>query len=95
MLFHATHTHSYQTCHAHDEKRKAKVLEAVQSAGEIGINIIGIFVDPPGHVAYFVLEAESMEQIVQFFEPLLELGNTDISPVMSMQAALDTLKSTD
>jgi hypothetical protein len=95
MLFHATHTHSYQTCHAHDEDRKAKVMEAIQSATDIGINIIGIFVDPPGHVAYFVLEAESMEQIVQFFEPLLELGNTDISPVMSMQAALDTLKSTD
>jgi len=36
-----------------------------------------------------------MEQIVQFFDPLLELGNTDISPVMSMQAALDALKSTD
>ena len=48
MLFHATHTHSYQTCHAHDEDRKAKVMEAVQSAGDIGINIIGIFVDPPG-----------------------------------------------
>jgi len=95
MLFHATHTHSYQTCHAHDEDRKAKVMEAVQSAGDIGINIIGIFVDPPGHVAYFVLEAESMEQIVQFFDPLLELGDTDISPVMSMQAALDALKSTD
>ena len=29
MLFHATHTHSYQTCHAHDEDRKAKVMEAI------------------------------------------------------------------
>jgi len=95
MLFHATHVHSYQTCHAHDEKRKAKVMEAVQSAGEIGINIIGIFVDPPGHVGYFVLEAESMEQIVQFFDPMLELGDTDIHPVMSMQAALDALKNND
>ena len=28
MLFHATHRHSYQTCHAHDEERKAKVVEA-------------------------------------------------------------------
>ena len=74
---------------------RLNVMEAIQSATDIGINIIGIFVDPPGHVAYFVLEAESMEQIVQFFEPLLELGNTDISPVMSMQAALDALKSTD
>ena len=30
MLFHATHRHSYQTCHAHDEERKAKVVEAVR-----------------------------------------------------------------
>ena len=95
MLFHATHTHSYQTCHAHDEDRKAKVVEAVQASEEIGIKIHGIYVDPPGHSAYFVLEADTMEQVVQFFDPLLELCNTDIHPVMSMQAALDALKSTD
>jgi len=32
-----------------------------------------------------------MEQIVQFYDPILELGDTDIHPVMSMQAALDSL----
>ena len=95
MLFHATHTHSYQTCHAHDENRKAKVVEAVQASEEIVIKIHGIYVDPPGHSAYFVLEADTMEQVVQFFDPMFELGDTDIHPVMSMQAALDALKSTD
>ena len=95
MLFHATHTHSYQTCHAHDENRKAKVVEAVQASEENGIKIHGIYVDPPGHSAYFVLEADTMEQVVQFFDPMFELGDTDIHPVMSMQAALDALKSTD
>ena len=95
MLFHATQTHSYQTCHAHDEDRKAKVVEAVQVSEEIGIKIHGIYVDPPGHSAYFVLEADTMEQVVQFFDPMLELGDTDIHPVMSMQAALDALKSSD
>ena len=95
MLFHATHTHSYQTCHAHDENRKAKVVEAVQASEEIGIKIHGIYVDPPGHSAYFVLEADTMEQVVQFFDPMLELGDTDIHPVMSMQAALDALKNND
>ena len=94
MLFHATHTHSYQTCHAHDEDRKAIVVEAVQASEEIGIKIHGIYVDPPGHNAYFVLEADTMEQVVQFFDPMLELGDTDIHPVMSMQAAIDALKST-
>ena len=92
MLFHATHTHSYQTCHAHDEARKAKIMEAVKSADESGLKIHSIHVDPPGHVGYFLLEADTMEQIVQFFDPMLELGDTDIRPVMSIQAALDALK---
>ena len=92
MLFHATHTHSYQTCHAHDEARKAKIMEAVKSADESGLKIHSIHVDPPGHVGFFLLEADTMEQIVQFFDPMLELGDTDIRPVMSMEAALDALK---
>jgi len=95
MLFHATHTHSYQTCHAHDEDKKSKIVEAIQASEEIGIKIHGIYVDPPGHSGYFVLEADTMEQVVQFFDPMLELGDTDIHPVMSMQAALAALKSTD
>ena len=92
MLFHATHTHSYQTCHAHDEARKAKIMEAVKSGDSSGLKIHSIHVDPPGHVGYFLLEADTMEQIVQFFDPMLELGDTDIRPVMSMEAALDALK---
>ena len=92
MLFHATHTHSYQTCHAHDEARKEKIMEAVKSTEESGLKIHSIHVDPPGHVGFFLLEADTMEQIVQFFDPMLELGDTDIRPVMSMQAALDALK---
>jgi len=28
MLFHATLRHNYQTCNAHDEERKAKVMQA-------------------------------------------------------------------
>ena len=92
MLFHATHKHSYQTCHAHDETRKSKIMEAIKSADGSGIKIHSIHVDPPGHVGYFLLEADTMEQIVQFFDPMLELGDTDIHPVMSMQDALDALK---
>ena len=92
MLFHATHTHSYQTCHAHDEARKTKIMEAVKSTEESGLKIHSIHVDPPGHVGFFLLEADTMEQIVQFFDPMLELGDTDIRPVMSMEAALDALK---
>ena len=37
MLFHATHAHSYQTCHAQDENKKAKIMTAIQATREIGI----------------------------------------------------------
>ena len=40
MLFHATH--------AHDENKKAKMLTAIQAAGEIGINVHGIVCGPNG-----------------------------------------------
>ena len=46
MLFHATH--------AHDENKKAKMLTAIQAAGEIDINVHGIYVDPTGHVFYLI-----------------------------------------
>jgi hypothetical protein len=51
-----------------------------------------MYVDAPGHVGYFILEADTMEQIVQFFDPLLELGDTDIKPVISMDSALAIMK---
>jgi len=38
MLFHATITHSYQTCHSHDEEKKAKMMQAIQNAGGSGCN---------------------------------------------------------
>ena len=31
MLFYATHTHSYQTCHVHDDQKKEKMLEALEA----------------------------------------------------------------
>ena len=92
MLFHITHSHNYQTCHGHDEARKAKITEALENVNEIGIKVHGIYVDPPGHQAFFILEADTMEQIVKFFDPMLELGKHDIQPVMDLQAALQTLK---
>ena len=92
MLFHATHKHSYQTCHAHDEVKKAKVMEALKGAADIGIKVQGVYVDPPGHAFYFVFEADTMEQIIEFFDPMYELGDATIRPVTSMEAALAAIK---
>ncbi len=51
-----------------------------------------MYVDPPGHKFYILMEADTMEQIVGFFDPMLELGDADIHPVMDFQAALAALR---
>ena len=61
MLFHATQTHDYSTCHAHDEERKALMIKSMQSADSIGIKIVGAYADSPGHTLYFIFEANSTE----------------------------------
>ena len=46
MLFHATH--------AHDKNKKAKMMTAIQAAEEIGINVHGIYVNPPEHIFFLI-----------------------------------------
>ena len=36
------------------ENKKAKMMTAIQAAGEIGINVHGIYVNPPGHIFYLI-----------------------------------------
>lgn len=38
-------------------------------------------------------KANSTEQIIQFFDPMIELSNVDIHPVLSLQEALEQLKN--
>lgn len=68
------------------------MAKAVKSVEESGIKLIGMYVDPPGHKFYILMEAETMEQIVGFFDPMLEFGDADIHPVMDFQAALAALR---
>ncbi len=54
-----------------------------------------VTVDGPGHAFFMLLEADSYEAIMNFFEPLLEIGDADIRPVMDFAAVLDLSKNWD
>jgi len=95
MLFHVTHTHSYQTCPAHNPEIKSQIANALQTASEKGVELKMVTVDGPGHVFFMLLEADSYEAIMNFFEPLLEIGDADIRPVMDFAAVLDLSKDWD
>ena len=95
MLFHVTHVHSYQTCPSHDPDVKASVAEAIKTAADKGVKLLMATVDAPGHNLYMLLEADSYEAIMNFFEPLLEIGDADIRPVTDVMAAMNIAQDWD
>ena len=95
MLFHVTHVHSYQTCPAHNPDVKASVAEAIKTAADKGVKLLMTTVDAPGHNLYMLLETNSYEAIMNFFEPLLEIGDADIRPVMDVMAAMNIAQDWD
>lgn len=92
MLFHATHRHTHETCSAHKPENMALFVKAIASADELGVKIIGAYTDAPGHAVYTIIEADTALQIAQFFDPILELGNTEIRPVADAMELMQHLQ---
>ena len=92
MIFHATHKHNYQTCPAHNADVKAQFMGALQSAEEKGVKVHGMYVDVPGHTVFMILETDAVEKLVAFFDPIVDLGDTDIRPVTAPINAVSILQ---
>lgn len=92
MLFHATHRHTHETCSAHNPENQKKFEETFGGAEKTGVKVHGYYVDAPGHAVYMILEADTALQISKFFDPILELGDTEIRPVADAMELLKQLR---
>jgi len=93
MLFHVTHTHTYQTCMGHDNERKTKFLETVSAGDLLNVKVHGVYADPPGHQIFMVLETDTMEQLVKFLNPIIDFGNYNIRPILNFETAVKSLSN--
>lgn len=92
MLFHATQRHTHQSCSAHNPENQALFGKAMASAEKLGVKVLGVYVDAPGHAIFMIIEADTAMQIFQFFDPILEMGDTDIRPVADGMALLQHMQ---
>jgi hypothetical protein len=82
MLFHVTHVHKEELCPAHDpEKARATFGKILSSAEQIGVTLVGAWVDAPAHTVYLVVETDSVEKLSDLFYPALSVAHADIRPV--------------
>ena len=89
MLFHITHVHTPESCPYHNpEKARATFGKVLPSAKELGVNLIGAWVDAPAHTMYFVVETDSAEKIEELLAPAIEIGQAETRVVVDAVALL-------
>ncbi len=90
MLFHITHTHTAETCPAHDPEKVRETFGAMfAGADEAGVKIHSATLDAPAHAFFLVVEADSPESLQDFLYPALPIGHADTRPVTD---ALETIR---
>ena len=89
MLFHVHHHHDENTCPAHNAEAVAASFGTVLPAlAENGVNVVGAWVDPPGHDFFFVLETDDYDALVEGLRPIIPSGTATIQPVGDMGATV-------
>ena len=56
--------------------------QAFDTASEKVVTVHSVYANRPEHTVFMVLEADTFEQIDDFFDPLLETGTGEVTPVI-------------
>ena len=82
MLFHITHSHTPETCPYHNpEKARDTLGKMLSSAEQLGVELVGVWVDAPAHTLYLVVETDSVQKIEELVAPGFEIGYAETRPV--------------
>ncbi len=77
------------TCPYHDpEKAKATFGKVMSNAEQIGVKLLGAWVDAPAHTVYVVVEADSTQKLEELLAPAFEIGHAETRPVSDAAAVL-------
>jgi len=89
MLFVLDHEHSTENCPAGTVRPGRELLSKFEANAEIsGLRLVEGYLDAPAHHFYFIVEADTPEQILQFIVPYLGVGETEAHPVLKWSEAL-------
>jgi hypothetical protein len=89
MLFHITHKHTPETCPYRDpEKTKSTYGKMMSSAEQLGVKIVGAWVDAPAHTVYVVVETDSVQKIEELLAPVFKIGHAETRAVSDAAAVL-------
>jgi len=89
MLFHITHVHTPESCPYHNpEKARATLGKMLSSAEQIGVTLVGVWVDAPAHTIYIVVETDAAQKIEELLGPAFEIARAETRVVQDGRALL-------
>lgn len=97
MLFHVTMTHTEDNCPAYDPANMAMFIAAMETleakANELGVRVHNILWGAPEHVAYALVEAESIGAIARFVFAFPFRQDFKVTPVQHLQSVITMAKA--
>jgi hypothetical protein len=88
MLFHVTMTHSADNCPAYNTEKMPGMLASLDKLEEVGkalqVKALSLTWGAPEHVAYAVLEADSLGAIGRYLNSIALMQDFKITPVQNV-----------
>ena len=85
MLFMIQSSHDYSTCQTHDPEKGPLFKETLANLGNHGVKIHAQYSNRLEHTLFIVCEADTFEALDAAFDPILEMGHLEVTPVMKRE----------
>ena len=86
MIFHVYHFHNELTCPINDTDLFLSSFGSVVDSLEANnVTVIGAWIDVPGHKSFYIIDAESADDIHNGLHPIIARGTAVITPVADLQ----------
>ena len=85
MLFMVKVTREYSTCQAHHPTKADLYKNTLANLGDHGIKVHGHYTNRLEHTNFIVCETDSFEALDAAFDPILEMGHFEATPVMKRE----------
>ena len=78
-------SHDYSTCQTHDPEKGPLFKETLANLGNHRVKVHAQYSNRLEHTLFIVCEADTFEALDAAFDPILEMGHLEVTPVMKRE----------
>lgn len=97
MLFHVTMTHTPEDCPGYRKELMPEMIASVDklkaTAKELNVKVHHLLWAAPEHIAYAILEAESLGSVARYVNAIPLRQDFKVTPVQNLEEVLEMTKT--